>query len=551
MEADRESAHWRARISYGNGPGARLGAGTMLDLEHVLTCAHVLPWLAGLAADAPAEELIDRDFTVTLINLDGSPEAEARLSPQHWVPVAADESGDIAVLRLRTPLERARPAPLRRSDLYRRQEVRTCGFPAGADTGYWVSTHFAGRCGPGGIWMQLAGEQIGRGFSGAAVIDAANRVVGMCVAQLEGSELKNSYMMPVEAMSGALPDLRRWISGPKAVDDSFTEAARSDPASHSSARRIAGWLAHAGAGEVEVLVTGPPDSSTATALGNSVVLADRERPRSVSEILAGLPEDAVPSIGSIDLAVDAGGRTAEQVRARIADRLGIDLTAPDSSPRPPGQPRTVIVTAIDQAADPAELVQDVLVPLIRNSRRWELRLILGFHAETAEFRVVRAAADDIPALLAGLERAIADLATTEAGAAELYAHLSRRVTGLPEVPRAAELQRSALRLLESEADRPAWVRSRVRDCLRAVDRDAAKVRAVREELLQARDRRDELRGELATYRRMAGEQELTELYDAAARELWEKKCDLGTAAQLVADYVHAVMARIAEQQESS
>jgi hypothetical protein len=442
---------------------------------------------------------------------------------------------------------------LHRSDLYRRQEVRTCGFPEGADTGYWVSTTFAGRCGPGGIWMQLAAEQIGRGFSGAAVIDATNRVVGMCVAQLEGSELKNSYMMPVEAMSGALPDLRRWIQGPKAVDDSFTAAARSDPASHPPARRIVSWLTRAGAGEVEVIVTGPQDSSTATALGNSVVLADRERPRSISEILGDLPPDAVPAVGSIDLAVAAAGRTAAEVRDRILDRFGVDVADPDSGARPPGDPRTAIITAIDEAVDPAELMHAVLIPLIRNARRWELRLILGFRAETAESRAVRAAVDDIPASLDGLDRAIADLSTAEAGAAELHDHLAQRVIGLPEVPRTTESHRTALRLLESATGEPAWVRSRVRDCLRAVDRDSAAVREVQVALQNALDRRDELRGELMAYRQVAGDpdSQLEELYHAAAHELWEKRCDLRTAAELVGRYVHAVMDRVAAQQESS
>src|SRR3954451_9206798 len=97
---------WRVRVCSLDGRVA--GAGFLVCTGQVLTCAHVV----SAAAGDPG-----RPLRVDLVG--GAPEVASRratVAPRGWVPVADDNSGDLAVLDLDGPPPPA-AAPLHRRPL--------------------------------------------------------------------------------------------------------------------------------------------------------------------------------------------------------------------------------------------------------------------------------------------------------------------------------------------------------------------------------------------------------------------------------------------------
>ncbi|MFD2419742.1 trypsin-like peptidase domain-containing protein [Amycolatopsis pigmentata] len=513
MGIDEETKRWLVRLRT---PDGLLGAGTMLDSEHVLTCAHV-----------PGDEAA----LVEMIGLPGVPARKAARLPGFWVPALEDRRGDVAVLKLERPQAEARPAPLRRMPLKREQKVWTFGFSDLVSDGAWCQAELLGAGGPGGEWVQLhhvKGEPIGPGFSGAAVFDdATNEMVGILVSALLGvTDRRSSWMIPLETILGHLPGLARWVRGEPAVDESFTRRVDSDRWNPRLGREMTGWLSHEPS--VRVVTTDEAGSLTLP-----VVLADRERPRTTDSLLAETPRDAVPPPGSIDLAIDATGKTAEQVRTRINGRLGEEFAAPT----------TLVVDAIDDAAEPGALVGEVVLPLIRRANELRLRLFLAFrrksspHLETV-----------LGAVLDRLTARLDDLATLEAGNIEQQSHVAQRFVDIKEVEVREPLLRGTLRLLraaESDGDFE-WVARHVNQCERSVADAIAEATAVRRDYDGKLARRAELRARLSAYDQMArdlgvGENaELERLFVLARRALWEGPCDLGTAAAQVHEFEAAV-----------
>lgn len=510
---DEDSKRWLVRLRT---PDGQIGAGTMLDPEHVLTCAHV-----------PGDETA----LVEMIGLPGVPALEATRMPEFWVPALEDRRGDVAVLKLQRPQAQARPAPLRRMPLKREQKVWTFGFSDFVSDGAWCQAELLGAGGPGGEWVQLhqvKGEPIGHGFSGAAVFDdATNEMVGILVSALLGvADRKSSWMIPLETILGHLPGLARWVRGEPAVDASFTRRVDSDRSDPRLGREMTGWLSREPS--VRVVTT-----EGAGSLSLPVVLADRERPRTTDSLLAETPRDAVPPPGSIDLAIDAAGKTAEEVRTRINGRLGARFTAPT----------TLVVDAIDDAADPGALVGDVVLPLIRQANELRLRLFLAFRRKSSPHLGAV-----LVAVLDRLTARLDDLATLEAGNIEQQSHVAQRFVDLPDVQAREPLLRGTLKLLRAaEADGDfAWLARHVNQCERGVADAIAEASAVRRDYDGKLAKRAELRARLTGYDQMAGHHglgenaELARLFVLARRALWEGPCDLDIAAARVREFEKAV-----------
>src|SRR5690242_15560118 len=117
-----------------NAKGAVVGAGFLVALDLVCTCAHVVATAFGLRQTPEVATGGELDLDFQLLE-----DAKASAYVQAWRPIAPDGSGDIAVLRLTTKL----PTGLRAARLLaglslpgRRFEV--CGFPEGNDTGVWA-----------------------------------------------------------------------------------------------------------------------------------------------------------------------------------------------------------------------------------------------------------------------------------------------------------------------------------------------------------------------------------------------------------------------------
>jgi WD40 repeat protein len=134
-----------------------------------------------------------------------------------------------------------------------------------------------------------------------------------------------------------------------------------------------------------VIVTGDPGSGKTAVLGLLAALADPRRRPTVPR--DGLPT-AIPREGSIGTAIYAGNLTTGQVLAGLAMAADIDDIDPDpaalsvglarllSGLRQSGRTQTAMIDALDEAADPAHLAEELLRPLIELGAG-AIRLLLG------------------------------------------------------------------------------------------------------------------------------------------------------------------------------
>ncbi|MFD2470256.1 S1 family peptidase [Amycolatopsis silviterrae] len=525
---------WRVRLRGQN--GEICGAGTLLDDDHVLTCAHVV-------------ERPGADVLVDFVGLPGTPVTTGRVVPEAWVPPGRDERGDIAMLRLAERVPGSLGAPLYRMPLSDGQPVCAYGFPEGADVGLWTFAEVAGEGGPGCEWVQLVrkndNQPITGGFSGTAVLDVAtDRVVGMVVSQYKAEGERVAWMIPVETVLGYL-GADRWGQGSPAVDRTFGRELDRVAYDPQFAREVAGWFGE-GHG-VWVVVTGEAGSAKAAALDLAVVLADRERSAAAKDLRDTLAKDTLPPAGSVDLAVDAAGKTTAEVRQRLAERL--DLTPEDVTTHS-GVGRTVLVNAIDDAAEPEQLIGEVIAPLADRAARLGMRLALGFRRESSpgltELRSRRNGArpDGLARRISALDRQIDELAGLEEHIAELAPRFAVGDVPPPRVRR----RRGAVSRLQEAADLGdvAWAERHVEEVAGVLAADLAAAKAARDRLDAAHDRRTELRFRLDGYgerARSAGRVEdplLDSLYAKAWQLLYEGACDPEEAAAAVEEFGAAV-----------
>jgi WD40 repeat protein len=188
---------------------------------YLLTCAHVIAGLLGAPPDRPLPDgaAVSLDFPLAA----GRPRHTARVVFSS--PVAKDNTGDVAVLRLdgAGPDDRAGPddvAPVRLLDTddAAGHTWRALGFPqyrdrgAGKDAGIWASGRVEGREGTG--WWQLScepgtGFALAEGFSGAPVWDDELRgVIGLVVAVESDPRRRTGYALTVGSVLDAWPELR-------------------------------------------------------------------------------------------------------------------------------------------------------------------------------------------------------------------------------------------------------------------------------------------------------------------------------------------------------
>jgi hypothetical protein len=532
MGFERERRRWRVRLH--DELGRVCGAGTVLDEYHVLTSAHVVETAGG-----PRSAL-----SVDFVGLAEAMPATATVVEGCWVPSDGGGHGDLALLRLERPESRVFRAPLHRMPLGEHQLVRAFGFPPGS-VGRWTLARLGGPEQTGGEWVRLfrtaEAEPLGPGFGGTAVIDeATGHVVGMVVGKDSGT-----WMVPVETMLGHLPQLSIWTSGSPAVDASFSRPV-GEAVDVSFVQRVADWFAKAEPGTVWVVDTGEAGSPVAAALRFGIVLADRERSLGVPGLPPALGETPPP--GSVDLAVDATGRTADAVRHRIADRLTTGVAG-----------LTLVVDGIDDSAEPDRLVGEVLAPLAGRAAELGLRLLLGFREQSspgvaavrASTGQARPAPDDLAGRLEVLTQAVAELAEIEA----YQLRVATRFTGVAMLPARAQRLKGALKQLRSaEVDGDAeWVERHIDSHEHAVApavEDGRRQRAVLDGLVARREElRTRLAGdlELAREHGLVGDPEIEQAYTPAKRLLIDGPCELTAAATAVDTYAAAVRARIEDR----
>lgn len=204
------------------GPG---GTGFLVAPDLVLTCAHVVSDALGL----PREETVALGTAVTVDfplagrttetaagrtdhAADGAGDAPARdggpgpwpATVEHWVPVRADRTGDLAVLRLPSPVPGALPLPMADPESVWEHGARAVGFTGGAPGGTWLRGRLGGATSEG--WLQLSradgqAVHVKRGFSGSPVWDnELGAAVGLLVAAQPEQDAQQAYVIRTRSL---------------------------------------------------------------------------------------------------------------------------------------------------------------------------------------------------------------------------------------------------------------------------------------------------------------------------------------------------------------
>jgi hypothetical protein len=203
---------WRVRIR--DVGGMVLGAGILLNADHVLTCARVV--MAARDYRAGADRAVPAVYVdIEPVYRSDLPSVRASVTDGSWAPPVDDERDDLAVLKLDRPLADVPEAPLRRLPLSPGLAVHMCGFPSDAEIGVWVRARLADeRQGPGRwAWNITArpGTQLRRGLGGAGVVDdATGYVVGMVVGQQDGGSA-NPWIMATDAILKRFPQVSELV----------------------------------------------------------------------------------------------------------------------------------------------------------------------------------------------------------------------------------------------------------------------------------------------------------------------------------------------------
>ncbi|MEE1828545.1 serine protease [Streptomyces sp. BE20] len=569
---------WLARIE--DTQGRVHGAGTMLDGEYVLTCAHVVEE----AIDAGREA--DREVRVRIA---GRPDDAypATVVESCWQPPLPGQRGDVAILALRSVVPGAPRARIRRT--WQHDEiVRIFGFPAGTDNGQLVNARIASYDFTGErVQLDAVLEQrVDRGFSGAAALAADGEILGV-IAVVRAPLAESSWMIAVRTLykyaspvldghlksrpSQVLPG--NWPSPqvPEILDD---------PVQLALTRHLVGWLASDGPGGVCAIGGGGAVALTSRLVGLTVPGYRRAAP---DEAVSGAPPGTVPQLGEVDAAVDATGRTTEQVAQQLAESLSLltDRVTDDLSHQLEelGSPIVVVVNAVDLAANPGELHYRLLEPIAARASSIGVRLLLAYHGAPPRYvRSAVAASLGQPAAFAPfaplaapsgrhdaetqfgsrlgrLDRLVEEVETAERDARACRDYVAPRILGAPppQVAGAAALA-VRLRVLRDTGSAAAgsalrgWLLGELDTCEEAAARSLVRARRLNAECTALLTRRNRARGRLDAYRSEAAArgliEELGESYEAARRLLYSGGCDLPLAELRVEEYHRAVRREI-------
>ncbi len=370
----------------------------LVDHNHVVTCAHVVEDVLGAApGSGPPEGEIRVEFPL----LPAVPSCQAVVVAEGWQP-ASEDSGDVAVLRLLTPIDgdEVVPAPLLKPYAVIGHGFSCRGFGGGTPTVRESHGTMRGTSGASGQWMQLdadtgSGLPVVQGYSGCPVWDTTvGAVIGIAVAQDKHVAAKVAHLIPVKQLSRAWPplgDLVGWrMDLDEALDTHWSPRARgiegssvpTDPWLFTGRtcvlRELTTWLNSADPvdGRVRV-VTGSPGAGKSAVLAHLVITSQRWLRDQVpsSQLAAGL----VPDLGRVDVAVHARDKTVAAVVAEIARAAGVDMSTDvdlSSRLRIRREPFTMVVDALDEAIEPKQLAL-LLRSVAADPDKIGLRVLVG------------------------------------------------------------------------------------------------------------------------------------------------------------------------------
>ncbi|WP_328648059.1 caspase family protein [Amycolatopsis sp. NBC_00348] len=136
---------------------------------------------------------------------------------------------------------------------------------------------------------------------------------------------------------------------------------------HAALLDITAWLHHPDPSRPLQAVTGNPGSGKTAVLGLIATLTHPQRRATVPLHTLGLPSAAVPAPEAVDVAIYAQSLTTDQVLAGIAAAIHVRAATPGQlleALEDTSSPLTVLIDALDEAADPDHLTRRLLRPLI-------------------------------------------------------------------------------------------------------------------------------------------------------------------------------------------
>lgn len=535
LNAPTDHQSWRLRLREelpGGAPGKVLGAGVLLGVDLVLTCAHVVPG---------PETAVRVEFPL----LTGPSKGEWRTAAViegHWVKRFGNDEGDLALLKLTTPAPSATSTVvLDRDPVPFDTAVVIDGFPRNRSGGLWVDAVLKGPGGHGDEWVQINPvafhEKDPRGFSGAGVTErGSDRLLGIMVAVYDPlPTVFQFYMIPAATIAGHLPLVAGHIRGlPVIPDDLSVVPGGARTGRPLGVQRIlTRWLhGEAGTWAVETVFVRQDDQEAAVALRTTLNLADRERSPALSTTETRLSEDGtVPRPGSIGLAVAAAGMSTEQL-VRALD------------PQPSRRFSSVAVFSPDLAdATPGRVAE-----LLRRLNDRGARLLLVLHGPQPDLIRELLPPGRAVQWLTRLGERADRLSETERSIRNLHRRLAPRVTPLPDPPsrHGTDAQLWTVQLAAEHGQGDADILEKlshaeqfVEDALLRAERVQRRLRTALETLLRLRGLLGVAQARLGVHDRDEHPEAVRD-YTAAQRLLTGGPADLAEVEQAVGTFVRTV-----------
>ncbi|MFF1449564.1 AAA family ATPase [Streptomyces sp. NPDC058274] len=130
---------------------------------------------------------------------------------EFWIPIRADRTGDVAVLRLPEPLPGARPLPMADPESVWEHGARAVGFTDGEPGETWFRGKLGGATSEGWIQLSRADGQaahVRKGFSGTPVWDnELGAAVGLMVAAQPAQEAQQAFVLRTRTLLREVPAL--------------------------------------------------------------------------------------------------------------------------------------------------------------------------------------------------------------------------------------------------------------------------------------------------------------------------------------------------------
>ena len=360
-----------AATSAANGGRKSVGVGFLVNDEFALTCAHVVYDALALAVgiDLPKGAVIIVDLPLVPAPVGHGGVLTASI--EELIPRQPTGEGDVAVLRLNTPVPGARPVRLAAADSLWNHRAGVFGLPDGRPGGVWHSGLLMAAQASGWIQMNLdphfGGYPVSPGFSGGPVWDETlGGVAGMMVVAEAGAPAV-SYLIPTKRLAAAWPKLRE-LTLPRSPFPSLRPFEESDQAIFHGRREDAERIAQAVGRRDWITLIGPSGSGKSS-LARAGIVPLRRKAGEIPVIIR-------PAGGSSPLRALAGGLVpllepgiSEMDRLSQADDLAGRLTRDglrDITPAILARHRaTRMLVVIDQFEELLDLGEENIVPLAK------------------------------------------------------------------------------------------------------------------------------------------------------------------------------------------